>query len=40
MDTIYTTWFNIPKLCILPTEGICLIHMVLKVNSDFFPKQH
>jgi hypothetical protein len=31
---------NTPKLCILPTECICVFHMVLTVNSDCFPKQH
>jgi hypothetical protein len=28
-----TTCFNIPKLCILPAQCICVFHMVLTVNS-------
>jgi hypothetical protein len=28
------------KICILPTEYICVFRMVLTINSDCFPKQH
>jgi hypothetical protein len=38
--TICTTCYNIPKLCILPTECICVFRTVLTINSDCFPKQH
>jgi hypothetical protein len=38
--TIYTTRFNTLKLCILPTECICVFRMVLTINSDCSPKQH
>jgi hypothetical protein len=37
---IYTTCFNTSKLCILPTQCICVFRMVLAINSDCFPKQH
>jgi hypothetical protein len=32
---IYTTCFNIVKLCILPAECIFVFRMVLTVDSDF-----
>jgi hypothetical protein len=32
--------FNILKLCILSIECVCVVHMVLAVNSYCFPKQH
>jgi hypothetical protein len=38
--TICTTFFNILKLYILPTQCICVFRMVLTVNSDCFPQQH
>jgi hypothetical protein len=38
--TIYTTRFNILKLYILPTQCICVFHVVLTVNIGYFPKQH
>jgi hypothetical protein len=38
--TICTAWFNIVKLCILPTQCICVFRMVLIISSDCFPKQH
>jgi hypothetical protein len=28
------------KLCILPSECICVFRMVLTINSDCFTKQH
>jgi hypothetical protein len=28
------------ELCMLPTECICVFHMILTINSDCFPKQH
>jgi hypothetical protein len=34
-----TTWFNILKLHILTTECVFVFHMVLTINSEFFPKQ-
>jgi hypothetical protein len=37
---ICTTCFKTLKLCILPTERICVFPMVLTINSDSFPKQH
>jgi hypothetical protein len=37
---IYTVCLNTLKLCILPTQCICVFRMVLKINSDCFPKQH
>jgi hypothetical protein len=38
--SIYTTRFNTLKLCILPTQCICVFRMVLTMNSDCFLKQH
>jgi hypothetical protein len=38
--TICTICFDILKLCILPTECICVFRVVLTINSDCFPKQH
>jgi hypothetical protein len=38
--TIYTTHFNILKLCILPTQCICVFHVVLTINIGYFSKQH
>jgi hypothetical protein len=38
--TMCTTYFNILKLCKLPTECISVFHVVLKVNIDYFSKQH
>jgi hypothetical protein len=37
---ICTTCFNTLKLCILPTQCVCVSHMVLTINTDCFPKQH
>jgi hypothetical protein len=37
--TICATFYNIQKLCILPTQCIYVFRMVLTVNSDCFPKQ-
>jgi hypothetical protein len=37
---LYTTCFDTSKLHILPTQCICVFHMVLTINSDCFPKQH
>jgi hypothetical protein len=31
--TVCTTHFNIPKLCILPAECICVFRRVLTINS-------
>jgi hypothetical protein len=39
MITKYTTRFNILKLCILPTQCICVFHVVLTMNIGCFPKQ-
>jgi hypothetical protein len=33
-------YFNILKLCILPTQCICVFRMVLTINIGYFPKQH
>jgi hypothetical protein len=38
--TVYTAYVNFSFVYILPTECICVFHMVLKINSDCFPKQH
>jgi hypothetical protein len=38
--TICTTRFNTLKLCILPTQCICVFRMVLTINSHSFRKQH
>jgi hypothetical protein len=38
--TMCTICFNVLKLCILPTQCICVLRMVLTINSDYFPKQH
>jgi hypothetical protein len=35
MVIMYTTWSNILKLYILPTECITIFRMVLTINSDF-----
>jgi hypothetical protein len=37
--TICTTRLNTPKLCILPTQCICVFRMVLTVNCDYFCMQ-
>jgi hypothetical protein len=37
MVTIYTTYFNDLQLCILLTECIYGFHIILRVNSDYFP---
>jgi hypothetical protein len=37
---VCTACFNILKLYILPTECVVVFHMVLTINSEFFPKQH
>jgi hypothetical protein len=37
---VCTTCFNTLKLCILPTQCICVFRMVVTINSDFYPKQH
>jgi hypothetical protein len=39
INTLKTS-FNTTKLCILPTQCICVFRMVLTINSDCFPKQH
>jgi hypothetical protein len=38
--TICTTCYNTLKLCILPTQCICVFRVVLTINTDCFPKQH
>jgi hypothetical protein len=38
--TICTTCFNTLKLCILPTQCVCVFRMILTISSDCFPKQH
>jgi hypothetical protein len=38
--TTSATHFNTLKLCILPTQCICVFRMVLTINSNCFPKQH
>jgi hypothetical protein len=38
--TVCTTFFNTPKLYILPTQCSCVFRTVLTINSDWFPKQH
>jgi hypothetical protein len=35
-----TQHVTILKLYILPTECVVVFHMVLTINSEFFPKQH
>jgi hypothetical protein len=35
-----TISFNILKFSILPTECICMSHMILAINIDCFPIQH
>jgi hypothetical protein len=35
--SIGTTCFTILKLYILPTQCICVLHMVLTINNDCFP---
>jgi hypothetical protein len=35
-----TALFYILKFWILPTECICMLHMVLTINRDCFSKQH
>jgi hypothetical protein len=37
---VCTNLFDVQKLCILPTQCIYVFHMVLTINSDYFPKQH
>ena len=36
--TICTTWFNIPRLRIFPTQFICMSFGILKQRMDFFLK--
>jgi hypothetical protein len=38
--SICSTCCNTLKLCILPTQCVCVFRMVLTINSDCFPKQH
>jgi hypothetical protein len=33
--TTCTTNLNIKELCILNIEPICVIHMILRINSDY-----
>jgi hypothetical protein len=33
---MYTTCFNIPRLCLLPTQCIFMFHTVLTINSEVF----
>jgi hypothetical protein len=33
-------WLLYSKLCILPTQCICVFRIVLTINSDSFPIQH
>lgn len=37
---VYTTCFNIKELHILTMLFICEILMILRINGDYFPKQH
>jgi hypothetical protein len=39
MVNMCTISFNVKEFCILPTERIYVFHMVLTINSDYFPKQ-
>jgi hypothetical protein len=32
--------FNTLKLCVLPTQCVCVFYIVLTVNSVCLPKQH
>jgi hypothetical protein len=34
--TMHTTCFIMPKLCILPTDCVCVFLMVLTIKSDYF----
>jgi len=34
---IFTTGFNIKKICVLPTQCINVFYTDLRTNSDFFP---
>jgi hypothetical protein len=36
MVTIYTTYFNALKLCILPTECIYVFRIILKLTATVF----
>jgi hypothetical protein len=38
--TLCTTCINNKLFCILPTEHIYGFRMVLRINNDYFPKQH
>jgi hypothetical protein len=40
VSSISVTCFNILKLCILPTECICVFRTVVTIKSDYFHKQH
>jgi hypothetical protein len=33
----FTMGFNIKKLLILFTEYVCALHVILSVNTDYFP---
>jgi hypothetical protein len=33
-----TTFFNLEKFCVLPTQRLCVFRMVLTIKSDCFPK--
>jgi hypothetical protein len=38
--TVCVTCFNIQKLCIFPTHYMYVFHVILRINSDCYPKQH
>jgi hypothetical protein len=38
--TVCTFGFNIQEFCIVVIECIYELHMILGINSDYFPKQY
>jgi hypothetical protein len=37
---VHTSLFNIINLCTLLIHCVHIFHMISKINSDYFPKQH
>jgi hypothetical protein len=38
--SVCTAWANMLKLFILSTKCICMFHMALTINTEYFPKEH
>jgi hypothetical protein len=40
MVTTRTTYFDVNKLCTLPTNCIYVFYMILRINDNYFPEQY